>query len=307
MSEIGYRDGTALWRAVGDRARTAARATSRPANELTRRFVYDRFLARVFADPEAPWVLKGGTAVLARVDDARHSKDVDLLRSLGDIDDALLALKEALAADLSDHFRFVVVTENKAGNAQQPHVEGYRLKVDAYCGVRRCESFSVDLVTGSLMTAEPDAVSTTPPIEVPGILPATVRAYPVVDHIADKLAATESVYAGGSRSSRTRDLVDLIVFARTQRVEGDALHRAIVGERHHRGLPSTSTFTVPGDWSRDYPALAAKVPHCHGLHDLGAAAAFVAAFLEPAMTGAARGQWWNPDTHEWTTPTDRRP
>lgn len=38
----------------------------------------DRFLARVFHAPEAPWVLKGGTAVLARVDDARTTKDVDL-------------------------------------------------------------------------------------------------------------------------------------------------------------------------------------------------------------------------------------
>ncbi|MFN8074151.1 MAG: nucleotidyl transferase AbiEii/AbiGii toxin family protein [Kineosporiaceae bacterium] len=303
MSGSEYRDGAALWRAISDRARTAAKATGRPANELTRRFVYDRFLARVFADPEAPWVLKGGTAVLARVHDARHSKDVDLLRSLGDIEDALVALRQALEIDLSDHFRFVIVTEKQAGNARQPQVTGYRLKVDAYCGTRRCESFSVDLVTGSLMTAAPDAVSPNPPIEVPGVVPATVRAYPVVDHIADKLAATEAVYSDGTRSSRTRDLVDLVVFARTQTIDGEALYAAIAGERHHRGLPLSSTFGVPRDWVRDYPAIAAKVPHCDGLHDLADAEAFVAAFLEPAMTGSARGASWDPDMQKWTRRT----
>ncbi len=52
-------------------------------------FVNDRFLARVFHAPDAPWVLKGGTAVLARVDDARTTKDVDLLGELDDIDVAL--------------------------------------------------------------------------------------------------------------------------------------------------------------------------------------------------------------------------
>lgn len=110
-----------MWRAVTDKARTASRATGIPPQELTRRFVYDRFLARVFADPHEPWVLKGGTAVLARVNDARHSKDVDLLRHLGDVDEALVALRQACALDLSDHFRFVPGSvQPSGGTAQQP-------------------------------------------------------------------------------------------------------------------------------------------------------------------------------------------
>ncbi|GIG29265.1 nucleotidyl transferase AbiEii/AbiGii toxin family protein [Cellulomonas marina] len=302
MNVTGYRDGIAMWRAISDRARAASKATGRPTNELVRRFVYDRFLARVFADPGSPWVLKGGTAVLARVNDARHSKDVDLLRSLGNIDDALEALRAAVAVDLADHFRFVVGTARPVGGAgQQPDVAGYRVQIEAYCGTRRCEVFGVDLVTGSLMTTEPEVVRSSLPLELPGLQAPTVRAYPVVDHIADKLAATETVYADGARSSRPRDLVDLVVFARTQTVDGEELHNAIVAERLHRRLPATQTFTVPPAWATTYPPLAAKTPHCDGLHDLASAVSLVAAFLEPALTGAATGHRWNPADQSWSS------
>jgi len=301
VNVTGYRDGVAMWRAISDRARAASKVTGRPTNELVRRFVYDRFLARVFADLGSPWVLKGGTAVLARVNDARHSKDVDLLRSLGNNDDALEALRWAVAVDLEDHFRFVVGTARPVGGAgQQPDVAGYRVQIDAYCGTRKCEAFGVDLVTGSLMTTEPESVRSSLPLELPGLQAPTVRAYPVVDHIADKLAATETVYADGARSSRPRDLVDLVVFARTQVVDGEKLHDAIVAERLHRRLPATQTFTVPPAWAKSYPPVAAKTPHCDGLHDLTAAVGLVAAFLEPAMGGTAAGRRWAPAEMQWS-------
>lgn len=294
-----YRDGIAMWRAIGDRARATAKVTGQPTNELIRRFVYDRFLARVFADPATPWVLKGGTAVLARVNDARHSKDVDLLRSLGNIDDALAALRAAAAIDMGDHFRFVLGTTRPTGGPTQPELAGYRVQVDAYCGTRRCETFSVDLVTGSLMTTAPELVRSSTPLDVPGLDAPTVRAYPVVDHVADKLAATETTYADSAPSSRVRDLVDLVVFARTQHVDGDALHTAIVAERLRRGLPALQTFRVPPTWSATYPPLAAKTPHCVGLRETAAAVGLVAMFLEPAMTGAASAHAWIPSDGIW--------
>jgi hypothetical protein len=77
-----YRDGVALWSAATSRAKTTAKETGVSSHALLRRFVFDRFLARVFHDPSSPWVLKGGTAVLARVHDARTTKDVDLFHQL---------------------------------------------------------------------------------------------------------------------------------------------------------------------------------------------------------------------------------
>lgn len=348
MSATTYRDGTALWRALTARARTAAADSSRPGNELLRRFVYDRFLARVFADlaqdsgpapgsgsglgtsPGSAWVLKGGTAVLARVHDARHSKDVDLLHRLGDIDDALAALRAVAGRDLGDHFRFVLGTVRPVGGRQQPGLAGYRVQVEAYCGVRRCETFSIDLVTGSVMTTAPELVRSSTPLDLPGLPAPTVRAYPVVDHIADKVAATEARYSNapdvgpgsgpdsgtgggsdsavsgssgstspGAESTRVRDLIDLIVLARTQPVDGAALRTAIAAERAHRGLPHQDTFTAPAAWAATYPKLAAATTHCRDLPQLAQAVAYVAAFLEPAMTGRAEHHTWSPTNQTW--------
>lgn len=73
--ELPYKDGNALWAAVTARAKTEAQPTGATAGAPLRRFVVDRFLARVFALPGDEWVLKGGNAVLTRVHDARTTKD----------------------------------------------------------------------------------------------------------------------------------------------------------------------------------------------------------------------------------------
>jgi hypothetical protein len=126
-----YASGSALWNAIKARAKSAAKTVGRPSGDLIREYVYERVLARVFAAPGSPWVLKGGTALLARVDDARHSKDVDLLHRLQDIDDALEQLRAALAQDLGDHFVFEIVSVQEMDHAdQQPGVAGCRVNID---------------------------------------------------------------------------------------------------------------------------------------------------------------------------------
>src|SRR5664280_1707921 len=130
----GYRDGVALWAAATDRAKTEAVSRGANSGALLRQFVNDRFLARVFNVPNAPWVLKGGTAVLARVADARTTKDVDLLGELDDIDVALERLRSAAAVDLGDHFRFIITGHDRTVvGTGQPHVDGYRVHVGLTC------------------------------------------------------------------------------------------------------------------------------------------------------------------------------
>ena len=145
---LPYKDGNALWAAVTARAKTEAQVSGATTGALARRFVVDRFLARVFALPDDSWVLKGGNAVLSRVHDARTTKDVDLLIELGDLNAAVTRLEEAVAIDLGDHFRFVITgTRAASGSAMQPDIDGYKMSIDAYCGVRRRDRFSVDVVT----------------------------------------------------------------------------------------------------------------------------------------------------------------
>lgn len=297
----GYSSGVALWAAVTARAKVIATATGVDTGALVRRFVFERFLARVFHDPSASWVLKGGTAVLARVHDARATKDVDLLNELLDPDDAVDALHAAAAVDLKDHFRFVITkVERNLGGAGQPAVNGRRVSIDGYCGATKKDSFGVDLVTGSLMTTAPE-LHTDPVLEVRGLSAPTMRLYPVVDHIADKVCATQAKYgaAGERSSSRVRDLVDLVVFARSQDIDGTALTAAVHGEWRHRGLPGTPMFAPPAEWERLYPPFARKVPAIAEVTSFADAVALVGAFLAPVLNRQAAGRRWVSSALTW--------
>ena len=181
----------------------------------------------------------------------------------------------------------------------QPGIEGYRVSIDAYCGVRRRDHFSVDVVTGSLMTAKPD-VQTRLGL-VPAVPPTQVRLYPVIDHIADKLCATQSTYgtAGDRPSSRVRDLVDLVVFARTQRIDGTDLIEAINAEWAHRELPGEPFFAPPTNWERLYPTEARRVPACGDTLTFDAATELVTALLGPALDRRATGKRWDPSWRSW--------
>lgn len=297
-----YKDGNALWAAVTARAKTEAQASSAAAGALLRRFIVDRFLARIFALPGDEWVLKGGNAVLTRVHDARTTKDIDLLAELSDLDAAVARLREAVEIDLPDHFRFVITgTRAASGGTMQPDIKGYKISIDAYCGVTRRDHFSVDVVTGDLMTGTPDVQSR--PGLVPAVPPTRVRLYPVVDHIADKLCATQSTYgtAGDQPSSRVRDLVDLAVFARTQLIDGSELIEAINSEWAHRGLRSTPYFAPPVNWDRLYPAEARRVPACGDTVTLAAATELVTALLSPVFDRTATGKQWDPSSRSWNS------
>lgn len=300
-NQLPYADGNALWTAVTAHAKTEAHTTGATAGALLRRFVVDRFLARVFEVPTNEWVLEGGNAVLTRVHDARTTKDIDLLTELGDLDAAVARLRDAIRIDLGDHFRFVITTTRTASNgAFQPNIEGCKVSIDAYCGVQRRDRFSVDVVTGDLMTAKPDVQTRS--VLVPAVLPTIVRLYPVVDHIADKLCATQSTYgvAGNQPSSRVRDLVNLVVFARTQRIGGSDLIEAITSEWTHRGLPGTPYFAPPANWDRLYPTSARHVPACGDTLTFTVATELVTAFLSPALNRTAKGKRWDPASRSWT-------
>ena len=298
-----YKDSTALMAAATARVKTTAVATGEDRAGLMRRFVFDRFLARVFAHPTSPWVLKGGSAVLARVHDARTTKDIDLLHQLGNIDAAVAALRAVLDVDMGDHFRFVITKVDKdVGGMAQPNVDGARVNIDAYVGTGQYGNFHVDLVTGSLMTADPEVRPATS-IDVPGLTAPLLRLYPVVDHIADKLCAIQALYGEDQRpSSRYRDLVDLVVFAITEDIEGAQLTTAILGEWTHRSMVGEPRFDPPVEFERAYPPIARRVPRCAAHTAYADAAALVSAMLAPALDGTATGRRWVAATTAWQPP-----
>ncbi|HYO20465.1 MAG TPA: nucleotidyl transferase AbiEii/AbiGii toxin family protein, partial [Dermatophilaceae bacterium] len=98
----------AFRRSLGDRIKRQAASGHRSTQQLQRQFLLQRFLVRVFADPSGPWVLKGGTGLLIRLPEARHSRDVDLLHTDGDIGTALKELRDLVGADVGDPLIFTL-------------------------------------------------------------------------------------------------------------------------------------------------------------------------------------------------------
>ncbi len=296
------RDATpqALRQAITDRLRAiATQRSGATMGDLQRRFAYDRLLARVFALDADQWVLKGAAAMLARLPTAaRHSKDIDLYRTRGDLTEAHQALAAAAASDLGDHFRFTL-------GPAQPLTQGaraLRVPITAYLGPTEFAGFHADLVTRLAMTAAPEDVSALIDIDV-GLSQPTYRAYPVVDHIADKVCAVLETHrrTGGEpiASTRYRDLVDLATFARTTEIGGTALTAALRSEAHRRDLTLPDHLPDPAgpDWRAGYARTVRDAPNLAD-RNLASALQTVRAMLDPVLAAKQPGAW-DPASLTW--------
>lgn len=96
----------------------------------------------------------------------------------------------------------------------------------------------------------------------------------------------------------------LVVFARSQDIDGDSLVGAIRAEWVHRRLDGHPELAPPANWDRLYPPLARKVRTCKGLTTYAAAVEFVSGFLGPALDGSAAGLRWSSKRAAWE-PQDR--
>jgi len=90
----GYPSALAVEAAIKAAAKkTNAADPTRQVGDLIRQAYYDRFLCRVFSEgDESEWVLKGGSSMLARLPNARRTRDTDLYRCGYDKDAALAEL-----------------------------------------------------------------------------------------------------------------------------------------------------------------------------------------------------------------------
>ncbi|WP_157930399.1 nucleotidyl transferase AbiEii/AbiGii toxin family protein [Glycomyces xiaoerkulensis] len=279
--------------AIKDAAKRANRDDkSVSVDARIRQAYFDRFLCRVFSEGDrSEWVLKGGTGMLARIPNARVTLDIDLCRSGFSLDQALEDLKRLAAIDLGDHFRFVYRDHNPiAAGESQPYTDGYRVIFETYIGVKKSTPIRVDLVTGVRLTG---AVTIAPPsnrVMVRDLIEHDYRLYPIADQIADKVCATMATYRGDP-SSREKDLIDLVVIAKTQAPDAVELRDAIELERRRRRLDPFDRFGVPENWGPVYAKLAKGIPHCAAQKDLPQAMELMHAFLDPVITGTVDGRW----------------
>jgi hypothetical protein len=178
--------------------------------------------------------------------------------------------------DIGDWFRLELAASHAPGEGTR----GVRIPVTAYVGTTPWAQFHVDLVGSDLrMTGQPDDVPPLAPLAMPGIVQRGYRAYPLVDHVADKVAATYQRYGGQAKpSTRYRDLVDLVAIVIGAELAAQPQMAALFG------IPDRSL------WATGYAAAAAEslLPTAH---TLDAALATVGQFLDPLLDGTAAGIW----------------
>jgi hypothetical protein len=291
---LPYASAEAFNAALTERLRALSGSSARSITQLRRQFAYDRLLARLFHGGTREWVLKGGVSMIARLDTARHTADVDLVTVTDSADTALAALREDAARDLGDFFTFRFA----APRSLIQGVPGLRIATEAWLGVRRFERFGVDLVHGLTITGRTELADPLLPLEIPGLIRPRYRLYPLVDVIADKVMATVETH-NGRPSTRFRDLVDLTLIARSQVIPADGLATALTSERVRRGLPRFAAFSVPDEalWRPGYASAVRDVPGVD--RTLTSALALTTSFLNPVLGNMVCGCTWDPETLAW--------
>ncbi len=248
---------------------------------------FDRFLCRVFSGGgQSGWLLKGGTGLLARVPHARRTQDVDLAASAGGLEEAVEDLRRRVSVDLGDHLRFELARIKETGLGEtQPGVSTRLAVFSCWDGRRRLGDIKVDIVVGPAPTGVVDVLEPSGRLVLPRELPShPYRLFPLVDQVAEKVSATLSMaYPGGLGSSRVKDLVDLVVIARTQTIELRALQLAIATQAVLSRVEVPERFTVPKNWERPYRAMAAATPPAAATPDVAAALELMDEFLTPAL------------------------
>jgi len=139
-------------------------------------------------------------------------------------------------------------------NVRAAGAQGARIKVQSFIGTKIWAAFQVDLVgDGIQMTGEPDTVLPLTAIEIGDQERAPWRAYPLVDHVADKVCAILERH-DGRPSTRFKDLVDLVAITNRGTVPAALQMGALAKEAGRRRLVLPDSFDVPDRamWVRGY-------------------------------------------------------
>ncbi|MFF8867875.1 nucleotidyl transferase AbiEii/AbiGii toxin family protein [Streptomyces sp. NPDC015139] len=298
-----YQTPPAFRAALNQSAKKMAKQTGMNVAELMRIFYFNRLAARVFTlDPEG-WLIKGGQALLVRYRGAaRLSGDIDLQAAEPGLapDEARKRVLEAAAHDLRDFLRFA---PGKYTSAADP-TRGGSQHFEVFLGSARVDSVKVDITVRRSLAGTPETLPLASAVDLPWPIDwPTVRLYPLIDHIADKVCALYERH-GDASSSRYRDLADLLLISQQEAVDGPTAYQAIHQEAEHRRLRGIDlslpkNFEAPGiAWHDRYPTAAALVIGLQGCRTFPEATQAAEVFLNPLLDGSVRGTW-DPSKGAW--------
>jgi hypothetical protein len=255
--------------------------------DLQRQYAYDQLIERLYRIDDK-WVVKGATALLARRISVRHTIDIYLYRT-GAINEVERLLREASTLDIGDWMHFEV---GASVRIQASGAQGVRTRIRSFIGSKAWATFQADLVAdGVLMSAEPDVVLPLTSVNIGNQMRTEWKAYPLVDHIADKICAILERH-GGVSSTRYKDLVDLVAIIQRSEVLAKPQIIALSKEAERRDLALPREFDVPDHelWRIGYQAESRRTVGLSASR-LDEALALVSPFIDPLLVGTATGRW----------------
>jgi hypothetical protein len=292
---VRYGDGAAFRQALEQRLRTRAAGDGARLTRDRKRVAFDRLLARLVEAAPDGWLLKGGFALDLRLSGrARSTRDVDIEWEAAE-EELFDAVIDAAALETEDFFTFEI---ERTRTPPERLGGSHRFRATAHLAGRQFETFLLDVGLPSDPTGEHDTLTTPDLLAFAGIDPVEVPAVPLERQIAEKLHAYTSRYAGDRRSSRVKDLIDIVLMSELASFAIERLREVIVATfetRATQALPE-AVPAPPSEWAQPYRALAQEV----GLdRDLSAGHSRAAALLDSVLAAEPRLVRWDPETLRW--------
>jgi hypothetical protein len=239
MPSREYKTAGAFRKALEERLKRMSLAEQIDLNRLRRQVSFDRLLARLFREAQAPWVLKGGYALELRFKAARSTVDIDLtVRQVAtaagsDTNEIVRSMLQSAAdVNFSDWFEFTIgppvvdLTAAPYGGARYP--------IAAHLDERIFARFHLDA----------------------GIESSLVQMIAREQQLAEKVHAY--TLPRNSTNSRVKDLVDIALLIESGDLDRRRILDALSLTFERRGTHQLTAGLIPppADWGIPFQALA---------------------------------------------------
>ena len=263
MKNNKYKTPEDFRKALEERIKKAAELENKTVNDVMYKVSFDRLLARIFHNGNENWILKGGYSLELRFKDissiSRTTTDIDFaLRELKNITEEELwdSLKEIAKRDLNDWFIFEVNAPTK--ELILPTYGGWRFLVISKIGPREFNRFNVDISIAEGFVSKPIWEKGSDILSFAGIEPAKILLISAEKQFAEKIHAYTNPLL--VNNSRTRDLVDLVIY-----IDQGFKDKELLKQEISLTFKTRNTHDVPKiilepskDWEKPYQNLASK-------------------------------------------------
>jgi Nucleotidyl transferase AbiEii toxin, Type IV TA system len=274
-----------------------------PVDEIQLRYyevAFRRLIARLETADPGRWVIKGGVALLLRLDPNRTSNDIDLayITAAGRHGLAFVALERAIVIELEDFFSFAIRPFDLTA-IEVADDDSLPLRVEASIGRSPWVTFEIDLgvigpdvPTDALQVGE----GLTGLSEVDALPTVTALALPL--QLAQKICAMFELHGeAGKHSSRVRDLVDIAMIAsQVNGIDARDVRGHLRIEESRRRAKGSLRAPLPNhleladsqttDWRRRWKKATRGAPM-----SFDEAYALARTFLEPILARSGQGRW----------------